>query len=56
MSLDAGGFGHLQFAALQAGKVKVYTGASGTVAEAVEQFKAGELKMAESASVEGHWV
>ncbi len=44
------------FATLQAGGVKVYTGASGTVGDAVEQFKAGKLKLAASGDVEGHWV
>lgn len=50
-----GNVGPKAFAALQSGGVKVYTGATGTVAEAVEQFKAGKLKPAESANVEGHW-
>jgi predicted Fe-Mo cluster-binding NifX family protein len=43
------------FATLQAGGVQVYTGATGTVAEAVEQFKAGKLKQAGGADVDGHW-
>ena len=44
------------FKALQAGGVEVYTGATGTVADAVEQFKAGRLKQSSAADVEGHWV
>jgi predicted Fe-Mo cluster-binding NifX family protein len=40
---------------LQAGKIRIYAGASGTVAEAIEQFKAGKLEAASSADVEGHW-
>lgn len=44
------------FATLEAGGVSVYTGASGTVAEAIEQFEAGELRLATDADVEGHWV
>jgi len=44
------------FATLQAGGVAVYTGATGTVADAIEQFKAGKLKQSTGADVEGHWV
>ena len=44
------------FATLQACGVKIYTGATGTVADAVEQFKAGKLKQSKGADVEGHWV
>jgi len=51
-----GHVGPKAFATLQAGGVKVYTGATGTVADAVEQFKAGKLKQSVAADVEGHWV
>ena len=51
-----GHVGPKAFATLQAGGVKVYTGATGTIAEAVEQFKAGKLKLSSGADVEGHWV
>ncbi len=51
-----GHVGPKAFATLQAGGVSVYTGASGTVAEAIAQFKAGDLKRQEGADVEGHWV
>jgi predicted Fe-Mo cluster-binding NifX family protein len=34
--------------------VEVYTGASGTVVDAVKQLKNGQLKKAQSADVEGH--
>ena len=51
-----GHVGPKAFATLQAGGVKVYVGATGTVAEAVEQFKAGKLKQSNGADVEGHWV
>lgn len=44
------------FSTLEAGGVSVYTGATGTVAHAVEQFKAGQLQQSHSADVEGHWV
>jgi len=51
-----GHVGPKAFSTLQAGGVTVYTGASGTVAEAVEQLKAGKLKQASGADVAGHWV
>ncbi len=51
-----GHVGPKAFTVLDAGGITVYTGARGTVAEAVEQFKAGNLERAQSADVEGHWV
>jgi predicted Fe-Mo cluster-binding NifX family protein len=39
---------------LDAGGIKLYLGLKGTVAQAVEQFKAGVLKEAASANVEPH--
>jgi len=50
-----GHVGPKAFATLQAGKVAIYTGAAGTAAEALEQFKAGKLTLLNSADVEGHW-
>jgi len=42
---------------LQAGGVKVYLCQAGlTVQEAMNSFKAGELKLVDQANVEGHWV
>ncbi len=41
---------------LQAGGVKIMTGARGRVADAILQYKNGELELAEQADVEGHWV
>jgi predicted Fe-Mo cluster-binding NifX family protein len=43
------------FRTLSAGNVKVFVGATGTVGEALEKFKNGELKEAQGADVEGHW-
>lgn len=54
-ALVTGHVGPKAFATLQAGGVAIYTGASGTVAEAVEQYKAGQLKTTDAADVEGHW-
>ncbi len=50
-----GHVGPKAFAALQAGGVAIFTGAQGTVAEAVEQFRAGRLQPSQAANVEGHW-
>ena len=50
-----GHVGPKAFGTLRAANVKVYPGASGTVKEAVEKFKAGQLQGAEKANVEGHW-
>jgi predicted Fe-Mo cluster-binding NifX family protein len=51
-----GNVGPKAFTTLQAGGVAIYTGARGTVAEAVRAFKAGELERADDANVDSHWV
>lgn len=43
------------FRTLAAAGIEVITGVSGTVGEAVEKFKAGDLSAANGADVEGHW-
>lgn len=43
------------FRALSAAGIKVYTGSNVTVAEAIDQLKAGKLTALDSADVEGHW-
>jgi|YelNatPaOPRAMG01_1025707.scaffolds.fasta_scaffold82881_2 predicted Fe-Mo cluster-binding NifX family protein len=53
--LVTGHVGPKAFTTLKAAGVKIYTGASGTVAGAIEQFKAGKLQAMASADVEGHW-
>ena len=50
-----GSVGPKAFATLQAGNVKVYPGASGTVKEAFEKLKTGQLQPADKPNVEGHW-
>jgi len=50
-----GNVGPKAFATLQAGGVKVHIGAAGTVTDAIEKFKAGELECVNKANVEGHW-
>ena len=44
------------FRVLSAAGIAVYNCDAQTVSEAIEQFKSGVLKPAESADVEGHWV
>jgi predicted Fe-Mo cluster-binding NifX family protein len=51
-----GHVGPKAFTTLQAGGIAIYTGATGTVADAAKQFKAGKLKQSTGADVEGHWV
>jgi predicted Fe-Mo cluster-binding NifX family protein len=50
-----GHVGPKAFATLSAGDVEIYTVASGTVADALDQFNGGKLKPVQSADVEGHW-
>ncbi len=51
-----GNVGPKAFATLAAGDVDIYTGATGTVAEALELFKAAKLQKADGANAEAHWV
>jgi len=50
-----GNVGPKAFTTLQAGNVKSYTGATGSVSDAVEQLKAGQLECVNKPNVEGHW-
>jgi predicted Fe-Mo cluster-binding NifX family protein len=50
-----GHVGPKAFAVLKAANIVVYTGASGTVREAIDGFKSGKLQAAQTADVEGHW-
>jgi predicted Fe-Mo cluster-binding NifX family protein len=43
------------FRALEAAGIEVYVGAKGTVREALDRYKAGELESASGPNVEGHW-
>ena len=51
-----GHVGPKAFVALQAAGVKIFVGASGTVRQSLEQYKAGQLAEAAEATVEGHWM
>ena len=50
-----GQVGPKAFTTLKAAGVAIYTGASGTVQEALEAYRSGQLIAASEASVEGHW-
>jgi predicted Fe-Mo cluster-binding NifX family protein len=54
-AIITGHCGPKAFATLAAGGVRVFTGADGTVADAVAKFEAGELTEARFADVAGHW-
>jgi predicted Fe-Mo cluster-binding NifX family protein len=54
--LITGHCGPKAFAVLKAGKIKVFTGASDTVVQAIEDYRCGKLKETDSADVEGHWI
>ena len=50
-----GHVGPKAFRALTAAGIKIYTGAQGTVADALADYRAGRLAIAGAADVEGHW-
>jgi predicted Fe-Mo cluster-binding NifX family protein len=50
-----GHVGPKAFAVLKVADIMVYTGASGTVQEAIDGFKSGKLQAAQTADVGGHW-
>ena len=51
-----GNVGPKAFATLNAAGIRVYTGAEGTVQDALDKFKAGALESAQGANVEPHWM
>ena len=51
-----GHVGPKAFTTLHAANIAVYTGASGTVNEAIEQYRNNQLPLATKANVDGHWV
>ena len=55
-ALVTGHCGPKAFRVLLAAGIKIYNTDARTVAEALEHYRAGKLKEAESADVEGHWV
>ena len=55
-ALITGHCGPKAFRVLQNAGVKIMTGASGKVADAVEQFNKGKLEIISEANVKGHWM
>lgn len=53
--LLTGHCGPKAFRALSAAGIKIYTGATVSVREAIDQFLAGTLTPASDADVQGHW-
>ncbi|OQY06654.1 MAG: dinitrogenase iron-molybdenum cofactor biosynthesis protein [Planctomycetales bacterium 4572_13] len=51
-----GNVGPNAFKVLNAAGVKIFLSKKQTVAEAIDAFKAGQLKEVDQANVEGHWV
>jgi predicted Fe-Mo cluster-binding NifX family protein len=54
-ALLTGHCGPKAFRALAAAGISIYVGVDGAVKDALERFKNGELKAADSPDVEGHW-
>jgi len=52
----SGNVGPKAFSALNTAGIEVYTGISGTVADAVAAYKNGTLTKADKANVGGHWM
>ena len=55
-ALITGHCGPKAFKVLQAAGIKIMTGASGKIADAIAQYRNGELDNATQADVDGHWV
>jgi predicted Fe-Mo cluster-binding NifX family protein len=54
-ALITGNCGPKAFNVLASAGVKVYIGATGTVREALDAYKAGTLSSADAPNVQGHW-
>ena len=54
--LITGHCGPKAFKVLQSAGVKIITGAKGSVAEVIQQYKNGKLEITREADVEGHWI
>lgn len=55
-ALITGNCGPKAFQVLQNAGVKIFSGAAGSVKDAILQYKSGQLRPAENPNVEGHWV
>jgi predicted Fe-Mo cluster-binding NifX family protein len=54
--LITGNCGPKAFKVLEAAGIKIIVGETGLVCDAVTRFNEGDLKVAQSANVDGHWV
>ena len=54
--LITGNVGPKAFAVMQQGGVQVYTGVSGNVREAIDDYQAGKLVETQAATKPGHWM
>jgi predicted Fe-Mo cluster-binding NifX family protein len=54
-ALVTGNVGPKAHAALSAAAIEIFTGARGTVRDAMEDYRGGRLHKAAEANVEGHW-
>ncbi len=54
-AMITGNIGPNAFQTLSAAKIKIFTGASGSVREAIESYKQGKLPQATSSNVPGHF-
>ena len=54
--LLTGHCGPKAFQVLNTAEIKIAVGVKGTVSEAIEKFKQGEIQTVDSPDVEGHWV
>ena len=52
----SGHVGPKAFAVLQKAGIEMYTGATGTIQDAIDAFANGTLKKTDSATVDGHWI
>ncbi len=53
--LITGNVGPKAFSALNAAKIKIFTGAKGSASDAIQDYLKGHLVKAEDANVESHW-
>jgi len=54
-ALLTGHCGPKAFSALSAAGITIYTGVTGTVAEAIDRLNRGDLATASTSDVDGHW-
>jgi len=55
-AIVTGHVGPKAFRTLSAGGIKIFTGAQGTIEDALKAWKENKLEKASQADVEGHWI